>query len=76
MISLMDHFAGELVSLSSPGYATMIVFRQEAAVLLKMVKNETTSDIDANISMLAKQIVQECKSVDMPSNSDYNIHYY
>ena len=43
---LHDHFEGELAVLSCPGYASLLEFQNQAAVLLKMVKDDDDLDSD------------------------------
>jgi hypothetical protein len=60
---LHNHFAGELLVLSSPGYANIVAFRNQAAALLKIVKDDDDSDIDSSIGKVAKQVIKDCKAI-------------
>ncbi|KAL8607511.1 hypothetical protein ACOMHN_004480 [Nucella lapillus] len=52
---IVDHFEGDLITLSSPGMATIVVFKSNAAKVLHMLPDET-DDIDAAIDTVAKKI--------------------
>ena len=61
---LQQHFGDDLVVLTSHGYISIITFHKNAAHMLKIVKDDDESDhIDKSISILSKQVVQECKSI-------------
>ena len=66
--SLAAKFGEELLVLSAPGVASIIVFKHRAPVLLKLVNDYDDSDIDAAITTVSKQIVNETKSVEMDKN--------
>ena len=66
--SLADKFGEELLVLSAPGVASIIVFKHRAPILLKLVNDNDDSDIDAAITTVSKQIVNETKSVEMDKN--------
>ncbi|KAI4803777.1 hypothetical protein KUCAC02_025425 [Chaenocephalus aceratus] len=61
--NLCCHFAGELLVLSSPGYANIVAFHNEAALLLKIVKQDDVDDIDNSIGKVAKQVIKDCKVI-------------
>ncbi|KAJ8021891.1 hypothetical protein HOLleu_39220 [Holothuria leucospilota] len=71
---VQQHFGDDLVVLTSPGYASLIAFHENAAVMMKMVKDDDeTDDIEKCVNMLAKHIVKECKAI--PTNkSAYQVH--
>ncbi len=60
---LSEHFDHELLILSSPGYAKIIVFQNQAVSTLNMVKDESDSDIENSIKLVARQISRECKDI-------------
>ncbi|PIK51924.1 hypothetical protein BSL78_11179 [Apostichopus japonicus] len=71
---LRKYFGNELVVLSTPGYASLIAFHKNAALMLKMVKDdEENDDIESNVSVLAKHVVKECKSLSY-DKSKYQVH--
>lgn len=70
---LQSHFAGELLVLSSQGYAKIIAFHKTATLVLKIVKDDEEVDIDSNIDKVAKQIVKDCKEITR-DKSKYNTH--
>ena len=59
---LCVHFDGDLLLISSPGYANVVVFQCHAAVTLKMFK-DNKDDLENNICHVAKQIKKECKDI-------------
>ncbi len=63
-----DHFHGDLLVLTSPGYASVIAFHQGAAGTLRVVKDDKSDDINA-ICQVANQIVTECKNVENDKTS-------
>ena len=56
----------EIVVLSSPGLAHILIFRDKASTLLRLV--ETTDTDDRNIDAVSKTITKECKNI--PINKD------
>ena len=66
--NLSEHFSTELVVLSSPGIADIIMFRSKATALLRIV--DENSD-DRSVEIVAKHIVRECKQ-QMPEKDVYN----
>ena len=71
---LKQHFGDDLVVLTSQGYASIITFHKNAVHMLKIVKDEDESDhIDKSISILSKQVVQECNSISCDKSS-FQVH--
>lgn len=68
---LESHFLGELLVLSSQGYAKIATFHKFATYVLKIVKDEDDDDIEKSISKVAKQVVKDCKEFS-PDKSLYN----
>ena len=66
--NLCSHFDGELLILSSPGYANIVAFGCQASLLLNMVK-EDDDDIDNSIRKIAKQVIKECKSIPLDTTN-------
>ena len=62
MEKLCVHFDGDLLLISSPGYANVVAFQCRAAVTLKMFK-DNEDDLENNIRHVAKQIKKECKDI-------------
>ena len=61
--NLRNHFAGELLVLSSPGYANIVAFHNQAATLLKMVKDDDDCDINSSVAKVAKEVTKDCKAI-------------
>ena len=55
-----DMFADDLLIFSSPGLANIILFRNTASKLLRLVEEE---EDDKSSELVAKQIVKECKTL-------------
>ena len=53
-----------MLVLSATGVANIVVFREKAQSLLKLVNDNDDSDIDVSIKKLAGEIVKEIKTVD------------
>ena len=71
---LRRYFGDDLVVLTTPGYASLIAFHSNAALMLKMVKDDDEiDDIQRSISILAKHVVKECKSIKC-DKSKYHVH--
>ena len=69
-----QHFQDDLIALTSCGYASIVTFRKNAALMMKMVKDDDESNhIDKSISILANHVVQECKSITIDKTS-YQVH--
>lgn len=69
-----QHFADDVIILSSPGYASIVVFRNSASFVLKMVKDDKAhDDLEHSKIQVARAIEQECK--DMKCNRmHYDLH--
>ena len=68
--SLSDVMGNKLLVLQNPGLASMLMFRAKAAEMVKLV--EDTSD-SLDLKPVAKQIVNECKSLESDEcKSTYN----
>ena len=61
-IHVCSHFDGDLLLISSPGYANVVVFQCHAAVSLKMYKDQE-DDIENSICHVAKKVRKECKDI-------------
>ena len=62
---LNEFFAGELIVLSSPGLANILLFRSTASNVLRVVDFE---EDDKSPEVVAKQIVRECKELCIDKN--------
>ena len=69
---IIEHFAGDLLALSSPGIATIVTFKPNAAKALHIVSDETDYD-DAAIEKVAKKIAKEIDDIEIDRNS-YQTH--
>ncbi len=59
---LVTQFEGELVCLSSAGFAAIVTFHKQAAINLKIVKDDTDDDINAKQSNYqVKEVVTRLK---------------
>ena len=56
---IADHFGNDVVLLSSPGKANMLVFATEAAERFQ-VEDDEMNDISASVIRVAKKIKKEC----------------
>ena len=65
---LCVHFDGDLLLISSPGYANVVAFQCHAAVTLKMFK-DNEDDLENNIRHVAKQIKKECKDIPLDTTT-------
>ena len=59
---ICSHFDGDLLLISSPGYANVVACQCHAAVSLKMYKDQE-EDLENNIRHVAKQVRKECKDI-------------
>ena len=66
--SVQEHFHSNLLVLSSPGVASILVFRGKASDHLRIVE-DAEDDCDAAISKVAKRIRQECQQVKTDGNT-------
>ena len=73
IIKLKAHLQEELVILSSPGYVSIVAFHCNAAVVLKMVKDDDEEDIGSFIGKLAKKVVNNCKDISFET-SIFKLH--
>ena len=65
--SIIDAFEGDIVMFSSPGLANVLLFRNRAAEVLRLVDDE---EDDLSYDKLAKQIVKESKII-VPDKTVY-----
>ena len=71
---LRRNIGGDLVVLTNPGYASVIAFHKNAALMLKLVKaDDESDDIGRSVSILANHVVKECKSIAC-DKSVYQMH--
>ena len=70
---LSNRFQDELIVLSCTGYANIVTFYNNTTVFQKLIKEDDKFDITQSIKNIAKQIVQECKSINYDSVS-YLLH--
>ena len=70
---LSNRFQDELIVLSCTGYANIVTFHNNTTVHQKLIKEDDKFDITQSIKNIAKQIVQECKSINHDSAS-YLLH--
>lgn len=65
---LCSHFGGDLLIISSPGYANLVAFQHQASQILKMVEHEE-DDIENSIRLIAKQVKKECNAIPLDSTN-------
>ena len=70
---LEKQFGGDLIVLSSPGYANNIAFKCQAALQLKAVKEDDDADMSVHISKVAKEMIRECKGIHL-DRSPYKLN--
>lgn len=61
---LSHHFGEDLLVLSSPGVANLVVFRSKTLGLLKMVPPDDYCELDSAINSVGKKIIQELQDVE------------
>ena len=67
---LQQHFGDDLIVLTTHGYSSIITFHKNAALMMKMAKDDDESDnIEKSISIFAPQIVKESKSINYDRSS-------
>ena len=69
---LVDHFGDSILFLSSPGVSSIIVFKNKAPTLLKLVPSDDDSGLDMSIKNVVKEIAREVKVL-KSDNGHYNI---
>ena len=60
--NLCNHFEGDLLIISAPGYANVVYFRCHASTILKMVRYDEDV-IENSIRHIAKQVKKECSAI-------------
>uniref|UniRef100_UPI00358F791D uncharacterized protein isoform X1 n=1 Tax=Myxine glutinosa TaxID=7769 RepID=UPI00358F791D len=73
VVAVHRHFSGDLLVLSSPGFASIITFRANTAVILKLVKDDDEDDVPTCIGKVGKQTAKECAAI-VWDKSSYNTH--
>ena len=68
----IDHFGDNILVFSSPGVSSIVVFRNKALTLLKLVPSDDDSDLDMSIKNVGKQIVKNVKVL-KSDKGHYNI---
>ena len=68
---LKGYFKGELIVLSSQGYANILTFQSSAH--LKLVKDEDMSNLVSSIAQVAKKVISETKDINM-DKSTYTVN--
>ena len=69
---LVDHFGDNILVLSSPGVSSIVVFKNKAPTLLKLVPSDDDSDLDMSIKNVVKEIAREVKVL-KSDKAHYNI---
>ena len=64
-------FGDELLILSANGVASIVVFRNDAPGLLKLVPDQEESAVDFAIQKVAKTVIDEVKTINI-SKKQYN----
>ena len=59
---VVEHFDREMLALHSPGVATLLVFKKQAATTLRLVDDDQNDDMDECIRKVSKQIANESKA--------------
>ena len=67
---VQNNFDGDLIILSSPGYASLFAFKKETLSTLKFVKDDDSNKMKYSLKKISKQIVKECKEINL-DNSTY-----
>ena len=62
---LVDHFGDNILVLSCPGVSSIVVFKDKAPTLLKLVPSDDDSDLDISIKNLVKELGHLLASVHM-----------
>ena len=73
LTQVLPQVVGNLLVLSSPGMASMFIFRSKAASALNMVSDEDDDSKDSALSMIAQKIRNECRSLKVDSHK-YSTH--
>ena len=68
--SILDYFGENVLIMSSPGFANVILFRVEAKTIMKLV-DDNDDDIDSAVEKVAKYITEEVKSAER-KHTHYN----
>jgi len=63
MSRIEEYFGNELVGLHSPGLANMIVFKEVAPNLIKLVNTKDDDDLDFALKVVAKHIIDEDRDI-------------
>ena len=67
-----DYFGGDLLVLSSPGIANILMFQTKASAVLK-VSTDDEDDMHFELNSIKKRIVQEVKVLPLLDKARYNI---
>ena len=59
---LVDHFGAHILVLSSPGVSSIVVFKNKAPTLLKLVPSYDDSDLDMSIKKLIRERSKSSKN--------------
>ena len=60
---LVDPFGDNILVLSSPGVSSIVVFKNKAPTLLKIVCSDDDSNLDMSIKNVVKKINREVKVI-------------
>ena len=60
---VIQHIGDEIISLYSPGMATLLVFRKHIPANLKLVNDDENDDMDECVRKVGKQIMKESKEM-------------
>ena len=69
---LVDYFGDNILVLSSPGVSSIVIFKNKAHTLLKLVPSDDDISLDMSIKNVGKQIAREVKVL-KSDKGHYNI---
>jgi len=70
---LIEYFGGDMITLSSPGIASLLAFKSSAAKVFHTMPDDDTDDMSEAIEMVSKKIKSEIDSVEIDRNN-YQSH--
>ena len=68
--NVQHNFDGDLIILSSPGYASLLAFKKETLEYSQLCKDDNSNKMKFRLKMMPRQIVKECKEINL-DNSTY-----
>ena len=72
IVKIVEKFGGDMIALSSPGVASLLVIKSSASNALHIMPDDTDDQMNEAIEKVAKQIKTEINNIEADRKNYYN----